>query len=77
MAKFERTVGKWVYTFNCRDCLRMCELHDGVRDGRYCMPMVNGEDPIHADDDRRVRCDRYQPMQHTLFEEVGENGEDF
>lgn len=59
---------KWKYAFNCRDCLCIKMLDDGVRHGNYCMPMVNGEDPIHADDDYIVRCDCWQPAQTTLFD---------
>lgn len=61
-------MSKWRYAFNCRDCLETCELHDGVHDGRYCMQTLLGRNPIHADDDYVVRCDKWEPAQHTLFD---------
>ena len=72
----QATVRKWRYAFNCRGCLQICELHDGVHEGNYCMPMLRGEDPIHADEDRIVRCDAWSPAQIGIFEETGEEDED-
>ena len=67
-------VPRWRYDFDCRHCDQVKYLNDGVRKGEYCMVMVTGKDPIHADDDRVVRCDCYQPLsdQICLFKEGGE-----
>lgn len=52
-------VKRWQYNFDCHHCERVKYIRDGVRNGFYCGPMVEGRDPIHADDDRIVRCDEY------------------
>jgi hypothetical protein len=62
------TVPKWRYGFDCRGCLQIREMHDGVHEGRYCVPMLQGRDPIHADDDRVIRCDCWRPEQRSMFE---------
>ncbi len=51
---------RWRYDFDCRKCSHIKHVKDDVRDGMYCMPTVLGKDPIHADDDRVVRCDYYR-----------------
>lgn len=51
---------KWRYDFNCRQCARQKYVKDEIRDGIYCTVLMTGEDPMHADDDRVVRCDYYQ-----------------
>ena len=55
-------MNKWKYLFNCDNCLNMQEM----RGGRYCVPMVDGREPIHADDDYCVRCDEYEPAQEQI-----------
>lgn len=70
------TQRRWRYAFNCKDCLQIRELHDGVHEGRYCMAMLRGEETIHADDDRILRCDCWQPVQRTLFDEETYYGEE-
>lgn len=63
-------VERWRYDFDCHHCTRVKYIKDGVRDGLYCIPMVEGRDPIHADDDRVVRCDEYvsnRPDQMSIF----------
>lgn len=66
----------WRYDFRCRECSQLVYHDDELRVGFYCEPMANGEDPIHADNDYVVRCDRYEPkmVQICLFdgEEVDE-----
>lgn len=66
----------WQYNFSCRDCSRLVYLNDEMRVGFYCIPLATGDRPIHADDDRVVRCDKYEPKmeQLSLFdrEEVSE-----
>ena len=57
---------KWRYDFACRNCGNMQYVKDEIRDGMYCLPLMNGEDPIHADDDRIVRCSCYKPMQMEM-----------
>ena len=64
-------VPRWRYDFDCFHCSRVKYIKDGVRDGFYCVPMVEGRDPIHADDDRVIRCDDYAsslPDQISLFD---------
>lgn len=51
---------RWRYDFDCRKCSQVQHIKDEVRDGMYCMPTVLGLDPMHADDDRVVRCDYYR-----------------
>lgn len=64
-------VERWRYDFNCHQCSKVKYVKDNVRDGLYCIPMVEGRDTIHADDDRVVRCDEYvssRPDQMSLFD---------
>ena len=64
-------VERWRYDFDCHHCTRVQYIKDGVRDGFYCVPMTEGRSPIHADDDRVVRCDDYcsnLPDQISLFD---------
>lgn len=64
---------RWVYDFECGNCAqRKLIINDSEgRNGIYCMPTVEGRRPIHADDDRHVRCDYYEKAldQVSLFEE--------
>lgn len=63
-------VERWRYDFDCHHCTKVKYIKDDIRDGFYCIPMVTGHDPIHADDDRVVRCDEYEssrPDQMSLF----------
>lgn len=59
---------KWQYAFNCRDCGNLKYVKDEIRDGMYCVPLMNKEKIMHADDDYIVRCDSFRPLQHSLFE---------
>ena len=56
-------MNKWKYYFDCQNCLNLHSYGSGFM---YCMPMKNGEHPIHADDDYRVRCDAYKPAQEVM-----------
>lgn len=60
----------WKYDFDCRKCERLQYVKDDIRDGLYCIPTMNHHDPLHADDDRVVRCDDFRPRsdQMSLFE---------
>ena len=60
----------WQYDFSCRDCSQIVFYNDEMRVGFYCIPLATGERPIHADNDRVVRCDRYEPkaVQMCLFD---------
>lgn len=60
----------WQYDFSCRDCSKIVFCNDEMRVGFYCIPLATGERPIHADNDRVVRCDRYEPkaVQMCLFD---------
>jgi len=51
--------GKWRYECDCHHCAKVKYVNDGVRDGYYCIPVMNGEEPLHADDDYTVRCDQF------------------
>lgn len=65
-------VERWKYDFDCHHCTKVKFINDGIRNGFYCIPMVDGGDPIHADDDRVVRCDEYASSrmdQMSIFEE--------
>ena len=66
---------RWRYDFSCRDCENIKYIKDDIRDGFYCIPVMNNEKPIHADNDRVVRCDRYEPkmVQMCLFDGEGVN----
>ena len=55
----------WRYDFDCRTC---AQIH-AINGANYCLPIRNGEDPIHADADRVLRCDKYTPMNYSLFME--------
>ena len=59
---------KWQYDFNCRNCGNMQYVKDEIRDGMYCLPIMNSQPVVHADDDRVVRCDEYKPMQMEMEE---------
>lgn len=55
----------WRYDFECRRCARLAP-----RDGAmYCLPIRGGESPLHADDDRVLRCDAFTPANYSIFEE--------
>lgn len=56
--------GKWFYAFDCKSCERLKYIGDAF----YCVPLMTGNNPIHADDDYVVRCDDYEPTQMTLWE---------
>ena len=61
---------KWKYDFKCRDCENMQYVKDEIRNGWYCVLLMNLHDPIHADDDNVVRCDEYKPMQMQMQMEL-------
>ena len=66
-------VERWRYSFDCHHCTKTKYIKDNIRDGIYCIPYVEGRDPIHADDDRVVRCDEFASSlmeQMSFFEEV-------
>ena len=55
---------KWKYDFSCKHCRHVQYVKDNLkcRDGDYCIKSIERYDvglpsPIHADDDRVVRCD--------------------
>ena len=53
-------LARWRYDFKCQKCSHLQYVKDAIRDGLYCTVMLSGKDPIHADDDRVVRCDSYR-----------------
>ena len=62
------TVPRWKYAFDCRKCKQIQRVDDEAkhRHGNYCLAGINRNDaglpgPIHADDDRVIRCDCYEP----------------
>lgn len=64
----EITVPRWKYEFSCKNCKQIHTVHDEAksRHGEYCIASINRYDqglpsPIHADDDRVIRCDCYEP----------------
>ena len=62
---------KWRYDFNCRKCDNIQFIGD------YCVACVEAFDqgrpnPIHADDDRVVRCDCFRPIPEPEEEEQKE-----
>lgn len=59
-------MNKWRYDFECKDCANLKYVKDEIRDGNYCAILMNGTDPLYADDDYVLRCDRYEPMQIRL-----------
>lgn len=69
MRRRKEPLPKWVYAFSCRKCQNIQFVHDEAkgRDGDYCVKAIERADaglpdPIHADDDRVVRCDCYKPI---------------
>ena len=64
MKKKKSNLPKWKYDFSCKKCRHIQYVKDKVkrRDGDYCIKFIERTDaglpsPIHADDDRVVRCD--------------------
>ncbi len=67
--KKKSNLPKWRYDFNCRKCDNIKEIHDPRknRHGDYCIACIERTDaglpsPIHADDDRVVRCDCFKAI---------------
>ena len=65
----KKDLPKWRYDFNCRKCDNVQFINDPEhgRLGDYCVACVEAfdqgrPDPIHADDDRVVRCDCFRPI---------------
>lgn len=74
MRKEKQKLPKWQYNFSCKMCRHIQYIKDKKkhRDGDYCIKAIERFDaslpsPIHADDDRVVRCD--------CFEEIQEEGD--
>ena len=44
-------MNRWCYRFRCRDCANVQLFGKDA----YCVPMKEGRNPIHADDDFIVR----------------------
>lgn len=68
-----------LYDFNCRKCDNIQFIDDPARGrlGDYCVACVEAFDqgrpnPIHADDDRVVRCDCFRPIPEPEEEEQKE-----
>lgn len=68
---------RWKYDFSCRHCANITEINDPAkhREGDYCKACIDREDagkpsPIHADDDRHVRCDCYAPLDCNYCEHI-------
>ena len=60
---------KWKYDFSCKKCRHIQYIKDKAkrRDGDYCIKFIERTDaglpsPIHADDDRVVRCDCFEAI---------------
>jgi hypothetical protein len=71
ISRRKKDLPKWRYAFNCKDCLHIQTINDGVREGDYCMRSVVLEhSPIHADDDRVVRCDEYVSCKEGCNERI-------
>ena len=68
------TLSRWVYEFSCKDCKNVQYVNDPAhhREGMYCIPAIRamdaGEDwkGCHADDDRHLRCDCYDPKERKV-----------
>jgi len=62
---------EWKYECDCRNCANIKFVNDPThcRYGHYCIPAIEGEKTIHADDDNVVRCNHYCPKatQMSLF----------
>lgn len=76
-----KNLPKWRYDFNCRKCDNIQFIDDPARGrlGDYCVACVEAfdqgrPDPIHADDDRVVRCDCFRPIPEPEEEEPKEGG---
>lgn len=74
MRERKQKLPKWKYNFSCKKCRHIQYIKDNAkhRDGDYCTKSIERIDaglpsPIHADDDRVVRCD--------CFEAIPEGGE--
>jgi hypothetical protein len=74
-----KNLPKWRYDFNCRKCDNIHFIDDPARGrlGDYCVACVEAFDqgrpnPIHADDDRVVRCDCFRPIPEPEEEEQKE-----
>lgn len=61
-------MSKYEYLFSCSDCENMKYVNDSIRNGMYCTLLMVGNNPIHADDDYKVRCNCYRARQATFFD---------
>ena len=66
---FASNLPKWKYDFSCKKCRHIQYVKDKAkrRDGDYCIKFIERTDaglpsPIHADDDRVVRCDCFETI---------------
>lgn len=69
MKKKKSNLPKWKYDFSCKKCRHIQYVKDKAkrRDGDYCIKFIERTDadlpsPIHADDDRVVRCDCFETI---------------
>lgn len=69
MKKKKSNLTKWKYDFSCKKCRHIQYIKDKAkrRDGDYCIKFIERTDaclpsPIHADDDRVVRCDYFEAI---------------
>ena len=67
--KKKSNLPKWKYDFSCKKCRHIQYVKDKAkrRDGDYCIKFIERTDaglpsPIHADDDRIVRCDCFEAI---------------
>lgn len=69
MRKEKQKLSKWQYAFSCEKCRYIQYIKDKKkqRDGDYCIKTIERigaglSSPIHADDDRVVRCDCFEAI---------------
>lgn len=69
MRERKQKLPKWKYNFSCKKCRHIQYIKDNAkhRDGDYCTKSIERIDaglpsPIHADDDRVVRCDCFEAI---------------
>jgi len=66
MKMMQKGENKWKYLCSCKNCTHVQYVKDEIRDGLYCVMMLQGKRTIHADDDFRVRCDQYNPKERKV-----------
>ena len=53
--------GSYQYLFDCRSCVMTEERRCNTM---YCVPIVDGKNPLVVDEDKRmVSCSRYKPKE--------------